>query len=241
MFLAVIALLLAWQILAAAVNSIMLPDPATVLIAFWRGLRGPLGIHVLVSGWRLLASMLLAVMLAVPLGLVLGQSRRLDSMLAPIIYITYPVPKIVLLPIMMIFLGIGDLSKICLIALILFFQILVVVRDASNSVRPELIYSVRSLGANKWQILRFVYIPACLPATLTALRVSTGTAVAVLYVAESFATQSGLGYYIMDSWQMLSYPKMYSAVVAMSAIGFAIYVLLDRFEKKLCGWVQAGK
>ena len=239
--LAVAVLFVAWQALAATVNSNMFPDPVTVLTALVRGLRGQLGIHIAVSGWRLVAAMVLSVLLAVPLGLILGQSRRLDSLVAPLIYITYPIPKIVLLPVMMIFLGVGDVSKIFLIALILFFQILVVVRDASHSVRPEMIYSVRSLGANKWQILRFVYIPACLPATLTALRVSTGTAVAVLYVAESFATQSGLGFYIMDSWQALAYPKMYSAVVAMSGIGFAIYVLLDQMEKRVCSWVQAGK
>ncbi|MBI2863045.1 MAG: ABC transporter permease [Chloroflexi bacterium] len=239
--LAVVVLLVAWQALALALRSSVLPDPAVVLAAFAGGLRGPLGIHIIVSGWRLVAGMILAVGSAVPLGLILGQSRRLDSLIAPLIYITYPVPKIVLLPVMVMLLGIGDVSKVCLIALILFFQILVVVRDASHSVRPELLYSVRSLGASKWQILRFVYIPACLPATLTALRVGTGTAVAVLYLAESFATRSGLGFYIMDTWQVFDYPMMYSAVVAMSAIGFTIYVLLDQLEKRVCHWVQAGK
>lgn len=239
--LAVAVVLVVWQALAVVLGSSMLPGPATVLVAFAQGLRGNLGTHIAVSGWRLVASMVAAVLLAVPLGLILGQSRRLDSLAAPLIYITYPIPKVVLLPVVMIFLGVGDVSKVFLIAVILFYQILVVVRDASHAVRPELIYSVRSLGASKRQILRFVYIPACLPATLTALRVSTGTAVAVLYVAESFATQSGLGFYIMDTWQALAYPKMYSAVVAMSAIGFGIYVVLDQLEKRLCGWVQAGK
>lgn len=238
---ALAVILLSWQFAAMVVNSSLLPDPAAVLLSFAQGLGGKLGMHVVVSSWRLLVSMALAVVLAVPLGLVMGQSKRLDGLVAPLIYITYPVPKVVFLPVVMLFLGVGDRSKVFLIALILFFQILVVVRDASHGVRPEMVYSVRSLGASRLQVLRYVYIPACLPATLTALRVSTGTAVAVLYVAESFATQSGLGFYIMDTWQTLAYPKMYSAVVAMSVIGFAIYVGLDQLEKRVCGWVHAGK
>ena len=237
----IIGILLVWQLAAFGVNSNLLPAPAAVLTSFVQGLGGKLGLHIAVSSWRLITSMVLAVLLAVPLGLVIGQSKGLDALVAPLIYITYPIPKVVLLPVVMLFLGIGDRSKIFIITLILFFQILVVVRDASHGVRPELIYSVRSLGATRFQVLRYVYIPACLPSTLTALRVSTGTAVAVLYVAESFATQSGLGFYIMDTWQALAYPKMYSAVVAMSVIGFAVYVGLDHLETRFCGWVHAGK
>ena len=100
-------------------------------------------------GWRVVASMILAVLLAVPAGLVMGQSRGLNRLFSPLIYLTYPVPKVVLVPIVVLLFGVGGLSKIVVITLILFFQILVLVRDAAANLRPELLQSVRSLGAGR--------------------------------------------------------------------------------------------
>lgn len=237
---AILALLAVWEIVSLAVRSPLLPDPLSVIRAFLFSLPRSLGWHGLVSLWRILASMCLAIAIGVPLGLVLGQSRRWGRLGAPLVYITYPVPKIVLLPVILLFLGIGDVSKIFLITLILVYQVLVVVWDASRNVRPELIHSVKSLGASPVQLLRYVYFPACLPATLTALRLSTGTAVAVLYFVESFATRAGLGFYIMDSWQALNYREMYAGALAMALLGLAIYIGLDQIENRVCRWTRAG-
>lgn len=239
---AALALLAGWQLLAWMIAQPILPGPLTVLAAVPQELSKGLGGHFAVSFYRVLAGILLATLSAAPLGLVAGQSRRLDRILAPAVYLTYPIPKIVFLPLAMLFLGVGDLPKIFLIWLILFFQVLVVVRDASQGVRPETIHSVRSLGAGRRHLLRYVYFPACLPAILTALRVSTGTAIAVLFFAESFATQSGLGYYIIvETWGRLAYPQMYVGVLAMSALGMSLYWVLDHAERRLCRWVQAGR
>ena len=182
--------------------------------------------------------MAIAVVMAAPLGLLLGQSKRLHRLLSPAIYVLYPIPKIVFLPLILLFLGIGDTSKIFIITLILFFQVLVVVRDEAATLRPELIHSVRSLGAGRRALFRFVYLPATLPAVLTALRLSVGTAVAVLFFAESFATETGLGYYIMvETWTRLAYAEMYAGVVAMSLLGLGFYVLIDQLEKRLCPYL----
>ena len=121
----------------------------------------------------------------------------LNRILAPLIAILYPIPKIDLLPVIYVLMGITDISKICLIAVIIFFQILVVVRDEALNLQPELILSVRSLGAGRRALFRYVYFPASLPAVLTALQVPIGTAVAVLFIAEQSLTQYGLGYYIV--------------------------------------------
>ncbi|MHB0870798.1 MAG: ABC transporter permease [Chloroflexota bacterium] len=233
------ALLVAlWQLAAMAVNASLLPGPGVALVALAQQLPRGLGHHFLVSGYRLVASMAIAVLLATPLGLAIGQSPRWNGLMSPIIYLTYPVPKIVFLPIIMLFLGTGDASKIFMISMILFFQILVVVRDACAGVRPELVQSVRSLGARRQELLRYVYLPACLPSVLTALRVSTGTAVAVLFLAETFATQSGLAYYItVEAWGRMAYPEMYAGVIAMAALGLTAYVLLDRLERRVCEWM----
>jgi ABC-type nitrate/sulfonate/bicarbonate transport system permease component len=233
-----LAILLVWQIAAMLLRVDILPGPVVVFQALIQELPRGLGRHFLVSGWRVVFSIALAMLLAVPAGLMLGQSPRLDRFVAPIIYILHPIPKIVFLPIILLFLGIGDASKIFMIFLILFFQILVVVRDQARSLRPELLYSVKSLGAGRRALFRFVYLPAALPSGLTALRVSIGTAIAVLFFAESFATTSGLGYYIItESWGRLAYPEMYAGVVAMSVLGLLLYFTVDWLEKRLAPWM----
>jgi NitT/TauT family transport system permease protein len=149
----------------------------------------------------------------------------------------YPIPKVVLIPVILLLFGVGDLPKIIIIFLILFFQILVLVRDRAASIEPKMILSVRSLGAGRRALFRYVYLPASLSAILTALRQSVGTAVAVLYVAELFATQKGLGYYIsLNGSTLLNYPAMYAGVVAMSLLGLGLYFSVDILERRLCRW-----
>jgi hypothetical protein len=104
-----------------------------------------------------------------------------------------------------------------------------------------LIASVRSLGAGRRAVFRFVYLPACLPAVLTSLRVSVGTAIAVLFFAESFATTSGLGYYIIvETWGRLDYAEMYAGVVAMSLLGLVLYFAVNILERRLCPWLAVS-
>lgn len=238
--LAAFALLIVWELAALILNRDILPPPTTVLVAFVTQLPRSLGWHFLVSAWRVVASIALSVVLATPAGLALGQYPQVNRFFAPVIYLTYPIPKIVLLPIVILFLGIGDASKIAIIFLILFFQVLVVVRDQASAIRQELVYSVRSLGAGRRALLRFVYLPATLPAVLTAIRLSIGTAVAVLFFTESFATNAGLGYYvIVDTFQRVAYPEMYAGIVAMSILGLLLYFIVDYLERALCPYLFA--
>jgi NitT/TauT family transport system permease protein len=234
---AILAILAFWQICAWLVDRPILPPPIEVGKAFVAELQGDLVGHFLVSLWRVLASTALAILLAVPAGLILGQSRRLDRFFSPVVYIVYPIPKVVFVPIVLLFFGLGDTPKILIIFLILFFQILVLVRDQAASLRPELIQSVRSLGAGRRALFRYVYYPASLPAILTALRQSVGTAVAVLYVAELYATQRGLGYFIyLNGSTLFNYPAMYAGIVAMSLLGLGLYFGVDWLEKRVCPW-----
>jgi NitT/TauT family transport system permease protein len=233
-----LSLLLLWQVAAWLLHNPILPPPLTVLQTFGEELLGGnLARHLGVSAWRIVAATAAALLLAVPVGLALGQSEQLDRLFAPLIYLTYPIPKVVLLPIFLLLFGTGNLSKIVLIATILFFQILVVVRDEARNIRPELITSVRSLGAGRIALFRYVYAPASVPAVLTALRISVGTAIAVLFFAESFATTSGLGYYILiQSWGRVAYAEMYAGVVALSLLGLTLYYLTDWLERRLAPW-----
>lgn len=234
---ALLTLLLGWQLLALLVQRPILPPPTRVLLTLARELTGDLGRHTLASLYRVVLSMALALVTAAPLGLVLGQSARLRRWSASLVYLLYPIPKVVLAPLVLLFLGIGDLAKVVLITLVLFFQVLVLVRDSAAALRPELVLSVRSLGAGRRALFRFVYLPATLPAMLTAMRQSIGTAIAVLYVAELFATRYGLGYYIYYTGSTLfDYPAMYAGLIAMSLLGFGLYAVVDALERHLCRW-----
>jgi NitT/TauT family transport system permease protein len=236
-----LALLAVWQAVSMILELDVLPTPVQVLATFFQQLPRGLGRHFAVSTGRVVASIGLAVLLAAPAGLLLGQSVRLNRLFSPLVYLLYPIPKIVFLPLILLWLGIGDASKIFIIFLILFFQVLVVVRDEAGALRPELIASVRSLGAGRRALFRYVYLPATIPATLTALRVSVGTAVAVLFFAESFATTSGLGYYIfLETWTRLAYREMYAGVMAMSLLGLGLYFVIDRLERRLARWMFVG-
>ena len=235
--LASLILIAVWQLLAMAIHRDILPTPFVVARTFVAELPKELARHFAVSAWRVLASILVSIALAVPAGLVMGQSPHLNRIFAPLVYIVYPIPKIVFVPVLLLIFGIGDLSKIINIVLVLFFQMLVPVRDEAARIRPELVFSVRSLGAGRRALFRFVYLPACLPAVLTALRLSIGTAVAVLYITEVLATQAGLGYYItIQGSTLLNYPAMYAGALAMAILGLMLYFVVDGLERWLCPW-----
>jgi NitT/TauT family transport system permease protein len=240
LLLATVIVLLVWQALAMLIQRNILPAPAQVLQAMI-AYAGELSRHLAVSALRVIVSIVIAVALAVPAGLAMGQMPRLNRIFAPLVYLIYPIPKIVFFPILLLIFGAGDASKILVIVVILFFQILVPVRDDAASVRPELLNSVKSLGAGRRALFRFVYLPASLPAVLTALRLSIGTAIAVLYLAETTATLYGLGYFIYYTASTLfDYAATYAGAVVMGLLGLGLYFVIDGLERRVCRWKFAG-
>ena len=231
-----LVVLLIWQLLAMLLNRDILPTPVAVAQAFVENFAIIMQ-HFIASGLRVIASIVIAVFLAVPAGLGMGQIPRLNRIFSPLVYITYPIPKIVFFPIILLFFGATEFSKILIIVLILFFQILVPVRDEALNLRPELLNSVKSLGAGRRALFRFVYLPSSLPIVLTTVRLSVGTAVAVLYFTEVTATLLGLGYYIfLTSSTLFDYAATYAGAFAMGLLGLVLYFLVDWLEKRLCPW-----
>lgn len=227
-----------WWVLALAIGSPALPTPdatwpalvdnfARIMPEFWTSLG------------RIALSMLIGAVLGVPAGLWIGRSRRGDQIFGPVLYVLYPVPKIVFLPVLFILFGLGGQAKVILIAIAIFFQMVVTMRDAAKNVPQGAVVSLRSLGATKGQILREVVLPASLPDLFTALRITTGTAVAVLFIAESMAGSSGLGYYIMHAWSLLEYEQMFAGIIAMAVLGVVIYEVFEILEYRLTKWRRA--
>jgi taurine transport system permease protein len=234
---ALAALILAWALAAALVARPFLPSPWASAERLARRLAdGTLGLHLGASARRVGLALLFAGPAAAALGLASGRSKRLDAFVSPFVYLLHPLPKIAFLPIIMLALGLGDAAKVFLIALIIFGQVLVSARDAAKAVPEALIESLRSLGAGRAAVARHVVFPSALPALLSALRVSLGTAIAVLFIAESFASETGLGWYIVDAWTRIDYVDMYAAILALALFGLAAYLLVDAAEAYLCRW-----
>lgn len=232
---ALVFIIMLWLVLALVIDSPALPTPfetVPMLVQY----AGQLGPDFLVSLYRVVVAILIGTVLAMPLGLAIGRSPRLDAVLGPVLYILYPIPKIVFLPILLVLLGLADAPKIVLIALTIFFQVLITVRDAAKAVPEEAVLSVRSLGANRFDVFRHVVVPASLPELFTALRISSGTAVAILFFAEAIAGSTGLGYFIVDSWALLNYPRMFAGIVAMAVLGVILYEVFDILERRLARW-----
>lgn len=199
-------------------------------IKFWK--------HIEASSFRIVCALGIAFVTAIPLGLYLGSSKRADRIAKPLIYLTYPVPKIVFLPLTLLIFGIGDLSKIMLLSLILFFQLLITARDSARAVNRSAKYSLKSLGANRLDLFVHVIWPSTLPSIFTALRIATGTVVAVLFFVESIGARYGIGFYILDAWGRADIPQIYSGIVVMALMGVALYETFDILERVYCRWNQ---
>jgi ABC-type nitrate/sulfonate/bicarbonate transport system permease component len=234
---AIIVFFLAWELLALLLRNPALPRPIPALVSFFNVLSEGLWKHFLVSTYRVLISLFLGLALAVPLGLYIGRNAKLDKWISPQLYLLYPIPKIALLPVIFAIFNIGDLSKIILIVLIIFFQILVTTSDAATKISDSTILSVLSLGATPREIYFHVIIPGCLPEIITAVRISLGTAISVLFFAESFATFEGLGYFIFEAWSRVNYPEMFAGIIAISLQGFILFLLVDLFQRLICPWL----
>ncbi len=236
---AVVFLLALWEVASLCLNKPYFPGPLESFLAFGREFAKGLWAHLLVSTARVVASLAAALVPAAVLGMILGRVERLDRYAAPLIYLTYPIPKIIFLPLVITLLGLGDISKIFLISVIVFFQILVTARDASRQVNRSMVDSVLSLGASEFQIYLHVIYPACLPKILTALRISLGTAIAVLFFSETIASRGGfggIGYHLMEAWARLEWDVMFAGIIAMGFMGFTLYLFLEWLERRFCPW-----
>lgn len=234
---AILIIFLCWELFARLLQNPALPRPVPAITTFFQIFPQGLWKHFLISTYRVLISLLLGLALAVPLGLYLGRNSKLDQWLSPQLYLIYPIPKIALLPVIFAIFKIGDLSKIVLIVLIIFFQILITTRDAAKKIPTNSILSVLSLGATPRDVYSHVIIPGCLPEIFTAARISLGTAISILFFAESFATFEGLGYFIFETWSRVNYPEMFAGIIAISIQGFILFVLVDFLQRIICPWL----
>lgn len=234
LFLGVLTML--WVLGARHVSFI--PAPLEVITAFWKALGDDLPQHALASAYRVVEALMLALVTGPVVGLLVGRLQAVDRIVSPAIFSLYPLPKIAFLPLIILAFGLGDFSRIFLIWIIIFFQLVVAARDAVRRVEALVVDSVLALGASEADLYRHVFLPAVLPRIFTVLRISIGTSVAVLFFAESFATRMGLGHYVMDAWGRINYTQMCVGIISQSFLGLGLFKLTDTLEKICCPWLS---
>ena len=234
---ALAGLLIVWWITALLVNKPFLPSPWAVfveLISQFR--RGNLGPHIAVSLFRVISALIAAFIPALILGISAGIHKKSDDIISPVVYILFPIPKVALLPIILLFMGLGNGSKIFLVALIVFFQFYLNIRDETHGLNRKYFDSLYTLGGRRSDLLFHIILPALLPRIFSSLRLTLGTAIAVLFLAETFATRQGIGWYIMDAWSRIAYNEMYAGIAALSLAGLLLFGILDFADKRVCRW-----
>ncbi len=224
-----------WYIAALLLNTNVLPDPLEIYRNLDK-LPGELGVHILSSLKRVGGALLIALVIGVPIGIFMGRSKLLNKLLDPMIYFLYPIPKTALLPVAMLLLGLGDSSKIFLMILTMIFQIILAVRDASKNINLAFYDIAVSSNLPKAYVFKNITLPAIIPELFTAIRISTGTAIAILFVVEAYGTRTGIGYYILDAWSRISYIEMYGGIVVVSLVGALLFLLIDILEKLISPW-----
>lgn len=232
-----VIILAIWQICSLIVNKDFLPGSISSMTALGTLLvEGEVTAHIVSSAYRILLGTLIGVIFALPLGLLLGCSEKIDEYLGNIFNVLYPIPKVVFLPIIIVTLGIGDAPKIFLIALVVFFQLTLSIRDSVRHMPNDAVISMKTMRPNKIQYLTHLVIPACIPELLTGIRGTIGVSTALLFITENFASVTGLGYFITRNMDIRNFDEMYAGIILLALLGVIFYVLIWYLELKICKW-----
>lgn len=238
---AIVVLNVVWYLAAILINKDMLPDPGKVYAVIPNLLgSGNFLLDIYASLYRIFWGLLSATVVGVLLGILIVRCPKFGKVANPALYFLYPIPKISLLPILMLFFGLGESSKIGMLFLANVFQVIISVRDQVKQI-PEGMYSnLKVLNASHWQIFRFVTWPASLSGTFSAIRIELSASFAILFMTEVYGTQLGLGYYIMDEWSKMEYPQMYGGIIILSLIAFILFIILDIVDSHFNKWRQSN-
>lgn len=234
-----VALLALWELASrlALLSPRYFPPPTLV---GWglvdRFADGDLGAQTLVTLTRMALAFALAAVPAVPLGLLMGMARPVRDAVDPYIAFLFPVPKIALLPFLLIILGVGEPAFVLTGASSAFFQIVISTLGGVQTMDPRLLEVGENYGAHGARLFRKVILPAALPAIFTGLRLGLGLALVAIVAVEFIAAKSGLGHLVYRHWQMLSTVEMYGAFALVGALGLLFTRGLRALQARTLAW-----
>lgn len=236
---ALLALAAIWETVprAGLVDRVFLPPLSEVLAAWWELLRtGQLADHVGASLTRSLTGLALAVVTAIPLGLLIGWYRPLADLLSPLLEVFRNTAALALLPVFVLILGLGETSKIALVVYACSWPILLNTVAGVKGVDPLLIRSARSMGLNHLRLFQKVILPAAVPTVFTGVRLAGAYSILVLVAAEMVGAKAGLGYLVNYAQYNFAIPDMYAGIITISAIGLVVNQLLVAGERRFSTW-----
>jgi len=223
------------------VKPLFVPSPYSVVQKFidtWNtGFTGtPLWEHIAISTGRVFGAFLLACVVGIPLGLAMGMSPAIRGIFDPPIEFYRPIPPLAYLPLMIIWFGIGETSKVLLIFLSVFAPVALGARSGVKSAAIEQIHAAYSFGASRWMVMRHVILPSAMPEILTAMRIGIGFGWTTLVAAEMVAATKGIGYMVLSASQFLQTSTVIMGIVVIAAIAYAFDMLMRFIERKVVPW-----
>src|SRR6476646_3031585 len=239
--LACLGLLGIWQAAALILNTDSFP-PAMEAI---RAIPSILGdkeslINILASLRRMAIGFSLAIAVSIPLGLIMGRSRAVASFFNPLLMVTYPVPKAALMPIIMLWLGVGETAKILVIFLAVSLPVIYHSFEGARAVEEKMLWSGAAMGLSAMQRMTRIVMPASLPEILTGCRTGLVLALITMVTSEMIARQSGAGNILFNSLDMGQYDTVYAMIVIIGAMGIGLDAAFEKLRSRLVRWSEPG-
>ena len=238
-----IVLLVLWEVAArsGAIDERLFTPPSRIVARGWEMVAsGELWEHIAATLRRLLLGLVIGAVLGVFAGLLMGVWRPVRAALGPTFTALYALPKIAILPLLLLVFGLTETPKIISVAISVFFVVQINTLAGIVQIDSRILEAARAYRASGWKLFRYVLLPGALPNIITGLRVSAGMAVIVITAVEFVASNDGLGYLIWNSWQLFQPEKMYVGLIAVSIIGAVITGLVILLEKALLPWQHAS-
>ena len=239
-FVGPVALFIIWDLVVRLgfIKPILLPPPGATVLTLVTGLAGgPLLLDFAVTVWRTVQAFLIAAVIGVPLGVLLGSNERAYRSVEFLIDFFRSTPSSALIPLFLLIFGVSDVNKVAIAA---FGAFLIVIFNSAYGVinaRKQRVMAARVMGASRWQIFKDVLIWESLQPTFVGLRSAVSMALVIVIVAEMFiGSDNGLGHRIIDAQQVLNVKSMYAAILAAGALGYALNILFLIAERKIVHW-----
>src|SRR3984885_3938925 len=231
-----IGLFVLWELLADThlIDTRFFPAPSSIASTFGTLIQnGQLLANTLISLERLFLGFLLGAIPALVIGLTMGLYRPVRALVEPLILGTYPIPKSAILPLILLIFGLGEPSKVVMVAIGVFYP--VVINTVSGVLQiPKMYLDVgHNFGASRWKMLTTIALPGALPFIMTGIKLGAGMGLILIAIAEMIGAQSGLGYMIWNAWQILSVNTMYVGLIMIALVGFALTAILNEVERLL--------
>ena len=234
-----ISLLLLWELAAqfGLIDTRFFPAPSTILRKLFALVHsGELLRHTLTSLERLFWGVVLGGLPALVLGLFMGLNRLLRAIIEPLIAAIYPIPKSSIVPLALLVFGLGESSKIFMVAVGVFFPVVINTTTGVCEINKIYVDVGKNFEASRWNTFCTIALPGALPFIMTGIRLGIGMGLVLIAVAEMIGAKSGLGFMIWNAWETFSVEKMYVGLFVIAMIGVTLTLLLQELERILIPW-----